>query len=137
MSDALVPVDPNSPEAKAAILGLLGTTLAELKDIDNRVVGSSKNIAGNRTNLQDVFKITDEQIPKAHPQQLSATVAPAVATASQPTAPTPVAGIDNTSEDPNQLIFDFNQKITPDTVNNKLDRILEKLDRVIDKLVKV
>jgi hypothetical protein len=35
-------------------------------------------------------------------------------------------------EDPNQLVFDFSKKITPDTINDKLDRIISKLDRVIE-----
>ena len=43
--DFFKPVDPNSPQAREAIVNLLGTTLAQLKEIDKNVVGSSKNIS--------------------------------------------------------------------------------------------
>lgn len=134
MSDALVPLDPHSKEAKEAVLALLGTTLAELKQIDKNVIGSSKDIIANRTNLQNVFNITEPTVSTPAPApvpQLSIPVTLSIPTTT-PTVPsaTPTAN----EEDPNQLVFDFTKKITPDTVNDKLDRILDKLDRILDKI---
>jgi len=135
MSDALVPLDPNSPQAKEAIINLLGTTLAELKNIDKSVIGSSKFVSGNRTNLENVFRTTVESA--VQPAQSPATVsAPANSQVTVTFTPPPQKQQPEVVEDPNQLVFDFNQKITPDIVNNKLDRILDKLDRIIDKLSK-
>jgi hypothetical protein len=141
MSEALVPLDPNSPEAKNAILALLGSTLAELKQIDKNVVGSSKDIRANKTNLQDVFNITDQPTvnsqlqsnPQVIPVQPTGnTLATITTVVQQQPAQVPVQSV--SEEDPNQLVFDFTKKITPDTINDKLDRILDKLDRLIDIL---
>jgi len=136
MSDALVPLDPNCPQAKEAIINLLGTTLAELKNIDKSVVGSSKFVSGNRTNLENVFRSTVEAA--VQPAQVPATVsAPANSQVTVTFTPPPQQQQSTeTASDPNQLVFDFNQKITPDIVNGKLDRILDKLDRIIEKLSK-
>lgn len=132
MSDGLVPVDPNSQEARNAVLALLGTTLAELKQIDKNIVGTSKDIVANRTNLENVFNIREQVLPQQPPQpQIAAPIQITVNTPPSPSTPPQI-----TDEDPNQLIFDFSKKITPDTINDKLDRILDKLDRVIDLLKK-
>lgn len=135
MSDALVPLDPNSEQAKHAVMALLGATLAELKQIDQTVVGSSTNIKGMKTDLKNVFNTLQQSTPQPAVQQPSIQYSNPVATAVnaginlQPVQvqPTP-------SEDPNQLVFDFNKPITPDTINDKLDRILDKLNAVIDLL---
>lgn len=129
--EALVPLDPNSPEAKNAILALLGTTLAELKQIDKNVIGSSKDIIANRTNLQNVFNVTSPIQNTPVSQPTTPPVSPPIQITVNHPSPTPPPVVD---EDPNQLVFDFTKKITPDTINDKLDRILDKLDRVIDLL---
>lgn len=132
-NEALVPLDPNSQEAKNAVLALLGSTLAELKQLDRNVVGSSKDIIANKTNLQNVFNIT-EQPAITNNTQVSMPVAPALQPALIPNiSPGQVSSQPVKDEDPNQLVFDFTKKITPDTINDKLDRILDKLDRLIDK----
>lgn len=138
MSDGLVAVDPNSAEAKNAVLALLGTTLAELKQLDRNVVGSSKNISGVKTDLQNVFRITTDQTTSQPSQQ--PTLQPTIEfnstqAVSQPIlqqVPQVVAAVQQPAEDPNQLVFDFNKPITPTTINDKLDRILDRLDRIID-----
>ena len=138
MSDGLVAVDPNSAEAKNAVLALLGTTLAELKQLDRNVVGSSKNISGVKTDLQNVFRITTDQTTSQPSQQ--PTLQPAIEFNSTQAVPQPilqqvpqvVAAVQQPAEDPNQLVFDFNKPITPTTINDKLDRILDRLDRIID-----
>jgi hypothetical protein len=141
MSDGLVAVDPNSAEAKNAVLALLGTTLAELKQLDRNVVGSSKNISGVKTDLQNVFRITTDQTTSQPVQQpaLQPTIEfNSTQAALQPVlqqmrqVPQVVAAVQQPAEDPNQLVFDFNKPITPTTINDKLDRILDRLDRIID-----
>ena len=138
MSDGLVAVDPNSAEAKNAVLALLGTTLAELKQLDRNVVGSSKNISGVKTDLQNVFRITTDQTTSQPSQQ--PTLQPTIEFNLTQAVPQPilqqvpqvVAAVQQPAEDPNQLVFDFNKPITPTTINDKLDRILDRLDRIID-----
>jgi len=140
MSDGLVAVDPNSAEAKNAVLALLGTTLAELKQLDRNVVGSSKNISGVKTDLQNVFRITTDQTtpqPSQQPTPQPTIEFNPIQVAHQPviqpqqTPPVAIA-VQQPAEDPNQLVFDFNKPITPTTINDKLDRILDRLDRIID-----
>jgi hypothetical protein len=137
--DSIVNLTPDDPRAREAIIGLLGTTLSELREIDKNVVGSSKNISALRTDLKNVLNFP--QVPP------TATVVNAGANIGglhvapvqqQPTVvqPSQIPISTAPAEDPNQLVFDFNQKITPETVNNKLDRILDKLDRIIFNYIK-
>lgn len=136
--DGIVNLSPEDPRAKEAIISLLGTTLAELKQIDKAVVGSSKNIAAVKTDLKNVLNF--QQAPVVAPPVITPPIATTVAAGIniQQSQHTP-AQIQPQSqsvpvEDPNQLVFDFNQKITPDTINNKLDRILDKLDNIISAI---
>ncbi|NBW57107.1 hypothetical protein EBR43_04850 [bacterium] len=138
--DGIVNLTPDDPRAKEAIIGLIGSTFAQLKEIDNHVVGSSSNIKALKTDVKSM--ITDIIKPNA-PQHVPPPVAPPPPVHVAPTfvAPTHTvvaAGINVQptmpvqQEDPDQLVFDFNKKITPDTINDKLDRILDKLDRIIE-----
>jgi len=142
--DFFRPVDPNTPEARDAIVNLLGTTLAQLKEIDKNIVGSSKNISGIKTDLKSVFSNipqANEPVPTPVPSHQ-----PVVTTIQHQYAPSPAATVVNAginvqqplvTEDPNQLVFDFSKKITPDTINDKLDRLLDKLDLLTSKLDKL
>ncbi|NBW58531.1 hypothetical protein EBR43_12315 [bacterium] len=133
---SVVDVNPSfDPEARYALASLLGATLAELKNIDSNIVGGSSNIRANKTDINKVIP------PVAQPQtplvQQPTIQQPAITvTIPQPQfqPPVHVPTSPAVQEDPNQLLFDFNQKITPDTVNNKLDSILDKLNRIIELL---
>lgn len=137
--DGLVSLTPDDPRAKEAIINLLGTTLAELKQIDKTVVGGSRNIAAVKTDLKNVLNF--QQAPptatvvnagiNVERHVPVATLQPQLAPQIQPVQQSEPPRL---PEDPNQLVFDFNQKITPDVVNNKLDRILDKLDSIINIL---
>lgn len=129
--DSIVNLDPSDPRARDAILSLLGTTLSELKEIDKNVVGSSRNISALKTDLKNVLNFQHAAPPVATTVAAGINIQPQQQHTIQP-LPSPVATV-ALQEDPNQLVFDFNQKITPDTINNKLDRILEKIDRIIDR----
>lgn len=137
MDGPIVNLSHDDPRAREAIITLLGTTLSELKEIDKNVVGSSRNISALKTDLKNVFNF--QQAPP------TATVVNAGINVEVPRpviqpsrAPEPqqqvILNTTEQPEDPNQLVFDFNQKITPDTINNKLDKILDKLESIANIL---
>lgn len=123
-------------EARLAVISLMGQTMAHLKEIDKNIVGSSAYISGQKLNINSVLPpIQQAQQPAVQPQYVSQPVATTVAAginiAPQSQTVQPVHNI-TPEEDPNQLVFDFNAKITPDTINNKLDRIIEKLESIVE-----
>jgi len=134
--DGIVDLSPDDPRAKEALIGLIGSTFAQLKEIDSNVVGGSNNIKALKTDVKGMI----ESLVHRPQQQVAA---PAVQLTPMYVAPTNTvvaAGINVPAqltppvpqEDPNQLVFDFNMKITPDTINDKLDRVISKLDRVME-----
>jgi len=132
---SVVNVDPSiNTEARFALASLLGATLSELKNIDSNIVGGSNNIRALKTDVNKIIPPLVQPQPQVQQPAITVTIPqfqPQVATP-QVTAPQNITT--QTQEDPNQLLFDFNQKITPDTVNNKLDSIIDKLNRIIDLL---
>lgn len=132
--DAIRNLDINDPAAKYAVAALLGATLSELKTIDKAIVGGSKNITAAKPDLTRIFGAAYNQAPDAtqsvpHVQPSPHVPPPSPALIPQQQEPTP-------QEDPNQLVFDFNKPITPESINSKLDTIIEKLNRVIELLKK-
>ena len=147
--DAIQDVNPNSSnEAKFALAALLGSTMAQLKEIDRSIVGSSSNISSKldvQRVLQSIQPVQQPQLPilqQPQPpilQQPQPVQQPALSFAPQATVvnaginvATPVVLQPTAEEDPNQLLFDFTKKITPDTVNDKLDIIINKLNKIIE-----
>lgn len=66
--DSIQTLDPNDPRAKQALLNLLGTTMASLKEIDRNVVGSSSNIRAQKTNLGNFANLlAPSQAPQPAP----------------------------------------------------------------------
>ena len=139
--DAIQDVNPNSSnEAKFALAALLGSTMAQLKEIDRSIVGSSSNISSKldvQRVLQSIQPVQQPQPPIL--QQPQPVQQPALSFAPQATVvnaginvATPVVLQPTAEEDPNQLLFDFTKKITPDTVNDKLDIIINKLNKIIE-----
>ena len=127
----IVELGPENPGTKLAVAALLGSTLSELKSIESNIVGSSSNIRALKTNVNQIFS----QLTTSQPQVV------------QPPPAAPIANVVNAGintqvqvtpptvqEDPNQLLFDFNKPITPDTINNKLDSILSKLSDIDQRL---
>ena len=139
---SIVELDPNSQEANQAVMALLGATLAELKQIDQFTVGGSANIKGIKTDLKNVFNTRAQPPVLAAAPQLGMSYAPAPAVNAVNAglnietvkAASPPQQSQEVQDDPNQLVFDFNKPITPDTINNKLDIILDKLNNIIDRL---
>jgi len=138
--DGIVDLSPDDPRAKEALIGLIGSTFAQLKEIDSNVVGGSNNIKALKT---DVKGMIENLVHRPSQQPVALAAAPAVQLTPMYVAPahTAVAAGINVpaqltppapQEDPNQLVFDFNMKITPDTINDKLDRVISKLDRVME-----
>lgn len=131
----IVQLGPEDPGTKFAVAALLGSTLSELKSIESNIVGSSSNIRALKTNVNQIFS----QLTTAAPQQQPPP--PVIA----PVQVVPIANVVNAGvniqpgttaiqDDPNQLLFDFNKPITPDTINNKLDSILSKLADIDQRL---
>lgn len=135
-NESIVPLDPNSPEAKFAVTALLGATLAELKQIDSQIVGGSKNIRGNQIDLGRVFNTPPPTVaaPPPPPSPLYTTVNAGINVTPNHSVAIAPAVVEQPTENPDQLLFDFTTKITPITINDKLDRILDRLDRVLSKL---
>lgn len=128
--EAIQNLAPTDPRAREALLGILGTTLAGLKEIDRSIVGSSNNVKAHKT---DINKFAALLSPTAVHQPQHFTPPPQFTP-----QPAPVQHITSSpqiqEEDPNQLVFDFNKPITPETINNKLDIIIEKLNTIINKI---
>jgi hypothetical protein len=140
--DAIQDVNPNSSnEAKFALAALLGSTMAQLKEIDKSIVGGSSNISSKldvQRVLQSIQPVQQPQPPILQQHQ-PAVQQPALSFAPQATVvnagmniAVPVTSQATAEEDPNQLVFDFTKKITPDTVNDKLDIIINKLNKIIE-----
>lgn len=134
--DAIRNLDINDPAAKYAVAALLGATLSELKTIDRAIVGGSKNIAAAKPDLTRIFGAAPDQTTGT--TQTISNVQPTPHVPLQPTVipPAPRSQESVPQEDPNQLVFDFNKPITPESINSKLDTIIEKLNRVIELLKK-
>jgi len=68
-------VDPRSREAQEALRALLGTTLAQLNEIDKNVVGSTTNIRAVKTDLKNVLQniqTVQPSAPEPAPAQIPA-----------------------------------------------------------------
>jgi len=137
MDDAIQTLDPRDPRAREALIGILGTTLAGLKQIDSSIVGGSNNLTANKTDINQFASILNAhppqqapqlapQLPQFIPQQIPQFVPQQAPQFVPPVLAAPI-------EDPNQLVFDFNKPITPTVVNDKLDIIINKLNSLLEK----
>lgn len=131
--EAIRNLDITDPAAKYAVAALLGSTLAELKTIDKAIVGGSKNITAAKPDLTRIFGPAAID-PAAQPTQQPMQHVPAPMFQPVPAVPIQQPVAPSVTEDPNQLVFDFNKPITPESINNKLDIIIDKLNRVIELL---
>lgn len=115
MDNAIHSVNPaENLEARNAVLALLGTTLAQLKEIDKNVVGSSRNISALKTDLKNVFNMPQPQ--QAPQPSVPYTPAPAAIQPAPPVQPPIVPSF--TTEVANNII-------------SRLDTIIQKLDLLI------
>lgn len=124
------------PDARTALLNLIGTTYAELKKVDSNIVSGSHNIAGTKT---DFNRLAEEAIasvsrPTQQHIQPQAVLQPQVIHNQPQIIPQPVISPEH---DPNQLEFDFYKKITPDDLYKKLSSIDSSLATILEKLNKV
>ena len=126
------------PDARTALLNLIGTTYAELKKVDSHIVSGSQNIAGTKT---DFNRLAQEAVAAvSQPVQ----VIPQPQIIPQPhIIPQPIQvpqlqqQVISPEHDPNQLEFDFYKKITPDDLYKKLSNIDNSLATILEKLNKV
>ena len=133
MDDAIQTLDPRDPRAREALIGILGTTLAGLKQIDSSIVGGSNNLTANKTDINQFASILNAHPPQQAPQQAPQFV-PQFIPQQAPQFALPIPALEPAPiEDPNQLVFDFNKPITPTVVNDKLDIIINKLNSLLEK----
>jgi hypothetical protein len=133
MDDAIQTLDPRDPRAREALIGILGTTLAGLKQIDSSIVGGSNNLTANKTDINQFASILNAHPPQQAPQQAPQFV-PQFIPQQAPQFALPVPVLEPVPiEDPNQLVFDFNKPITPTVVNDKLDIIINKINSLLEK----
>jgi hypothetical protein len=143
-------MDPNNmdmdlpPDARTALLNLIGTTYAELKKVDKHIVSGSNNIAATRTDFNRLAEEAITAVAQAqhHPVQQpqpQPQLVPQPQLIPQPQViPQPVIQQAISPEnDPNQLEFDFYKKITPDDLFKKLSDIDSSLATILEKLNKV
>lgn len=134
------------PDPRSALLGLIGSTFAELKNIDSHLITKNSNIAGIKTDLNRLVaeaNSLNNQVPVQAPVQQPVAHTPNVPalepipvtqSASQPHIESQPRLETYTGEDPNQLMFDFYRKITPDDINSRLADIDLKLSKILDLL---
>ena len=130
--ESIQTLDPRDPRAREALIGLLGTTLAGLKEIDRSIVGGSNNVTAQKTDLKQFANLltpTPQSPPPQHIQAPPQYIPPTYQPIPQPVPPAQVI-----DENPDQLVFDFNKPITPATINDKLDIIIGKLNSILEKL---
>lgn len=131
------------PDPRSALLGLIGSTFAELKNIDGHLVTKNNHIAGIKADLNKLVaeanNLNTQQLPQQLPQQTIPNTAapvlepiPATSSALQPRVQSQPRLETFTGEDPNQLMFDFYRKITPEDINSRLADIDLKLSKILD-----
>lgn len=145
-------IDDLPPDPRSALLGLIGSTFAELKRVDEFAVTKNQNTAGIKTDLNRLIHEanslmtpqTQPQVPVLTPQPVmpQPSLEPVVVQTTVPALePKPIQEQQpQSNDDPDQLLFNFYRQITPDDINSrladidlKLAKILEKLDEFKDK----
>lgn len=116
----IVDADLQNPQAQQALLALLGTTNAHLKEIDRNIVGSSSNIQ-SKLNVNQIIQDVKRRIQAPAPQPPPANTVNAGINVQH--IPVPAPG-------PTNII----PHIGSEPVAEKLDKILEKLDTIINAL---
>jgi hypothetical protein len=131
-------------DARSALLGLIGSTFAELKKVDANIISRNENVTAMKSDLNKLVQEANmlavphpqpqpqQHQPQLHPQPVPVLQPiPIIASDSAPALQAPQ------SVDPNQMEFDFYKKITPEDLNNKLADINLQLSNIVDKLDKL
>lgn len=128
------------PDPRSALLGLIGSTFAELKNIDSHLVTKNGNIAGIKTDLNRLVAEANNLNVQQPVQQQARPAVPALepipitSSVSQPNITSQPVLETYTGNDPNQLMFDFYRKITPEDINSRLADMDLKLSKILDLL---
>jgi hypothetical protein len=130
------------PDARSALLGLIGSTFAELKQVDANIISRNANVTAMKSDLNRLVQeanslgmvhapINPHEPPQVIPHQQAV---PQIVPQEIPIAQLPITSQPAQLSDPNQLEFDFYRKITPDDINNKFAEINLKLSNIVEKL---
>jgi ABC-type hemin transport system substrate-binding protein len=125
------------PDARSAVMGLIGSTFAELKKVDESMVSPNNNVRGIKTDIKKLINEANNIVAPTTPQPQIAQQAPQIQQAPQLLPEPVVIQAPAIIEDNDQLLFDFYKKITPEDIHEKLSNINFSLNSVIDKLNKV
>lgn len=139
-----MPIDGLPPDARTALLGLIGSTFAELKKVDEHLITKNQFTAGIKTDLNRLVQEANT-LGAPPPRQAAPQLAPQPIVQEPVLVPQPVVvnhvsspRVETyTGEDPNQLQFDFYKKITPEDLFSKLTDINVSLTNIVEKLNKV
>lgn len=131
------------PDPKTALLGLIGSTFAELKRVDEYSVSKNQFTAGIKTDLNKLVAEAQNLEIKPQPQQPQQPQIQSIPV--QELQPIPVQNIPTlpipqevqSVEDSDQLLLDFYRKITPEDINSRLADIDNKLYQILQILKKV
>jgi hypothetical protein len=146
-----MPIDPLEVETlpsdpREMALRLLGMTVSELKEIDQRVISGHNHVGGVKVDVNKIYNEVvsmpvgqnKQETPQAiaqPPQQIPVQTNNYVP---QP-APIPVAvpPIHQVTEDSNQLELDFYRKVRPEDIEYQLKRINDSISDINIKLEKI
>lgn len=149
------PLDVNSlpSDPREMALRLLGMTVSELKQIDEKVISGHNFVGGVKVNVNKIVNdVIDMPVVKENKQQVDIPTQPIIQTQSPvvqqsiqamdtsqaSTAPSNLVPIDD-----NQLEFDFYRKIKPEDleyqlklISTNLQEINSKIDKLFDTITK-
>ena len=148
MSDLNLNDLPSSP--KEALLGLIGSTFAELKRVDEYSVSKNQFTTGIKTDINRLISEAERLEVSSQPQQqpqIYQQVPPQPVLHPEPVQQPVINPQSNivpvvetqplSNDDPDQLLLDFYRKITPEDINTRLADIDSKLYQILQILKKI
>ena len=127
-------LDPR--EIQETLIGFLGQTYREVAKFDSHLVSANQFLAPKKEEFKNLAeKIMQESVgggiqrPPSFPPQHHAPIHHA------PPNFIPMAQPPQVNQDPNQLEFSFDNSVTANTINSKLDGIEKKLNS-LDKMMR-
>ena len=124
------------------VVGLMGSTFGELKQLDSSIIGSSPTLNRRsdevKKQLADVLKqgLPQQVAPQPQPTQQQPFFnqsQPNYQFVELPTQPV-IQPVNQQSFDPNQMELDLNKTAKYDDVINKLDEVMVKLKNIEQKI---
>lgn len=146
-----MPIDPLEVESlpsdpREMALRLLGMTVSELKEIDQRVVSGHNHVGGVKVDVNKIYNdVVHMPVGKPQPPQQQLPTQPSseipvqsnVAIPTQVSVPVAAPAQHQTAEDTDQLELDFYRKIKPEDLEYQLKKIHTSISDINYKLDKI